>query len=112
MQTRTQPGRFSTNTRRFLEWFAVLALVAYGLQITALDHWPDHSPAEAYTASHAAHCHGAASGCSDSSDFPGTLAPVALSAIPPVFVLGNLPQHSAAPANPFLDAPRQPPRAA
>ena len=74
----------SPNLRLFILWSARLALMAFVFQTAAIDHWrPDPEHRFNGGALHAAHCHGNASQCADSSSLVGTLDLVALTPLPP-----------------------------
>jgi hypothetical protein len=107
--------RLSYSSRRFLLWTARLALVAYLVQIIAIDHW--HRPPSEITgiegsSAHVSHCHGAGD-CSDS----GAVAGPALSGqgtlpVPPASLTVIARETDRLPASHYTETLLQPPRAA
>jgi hypothetical protein len=107
--------RLSHSRHRFLLWTARLALVAYLVQIIAIDHWHRH-PGEITgvegSSAHVSHCHGAGD-CSDS----GAVAAPALSGqgtlpVPPVTLAILAAEIDHLPKSAFAETLLQPPRAA
>jgi hypothetical protein len=107
--------RLSHSSRRFLLWTARLALVAYLVQIIAIDHWHRHSGeivGVEGSAAHVSHCHGAG----DCSDSGASVAP-ALSGrgtlpVPPVTLTVLAAETDHRPKSTFTETLLQPPRAA
>jgi hypothetical protein len=107
--------RPSPSIRKFLLWTARLALVAYLVQLVAIDHWHTH-PGEVYgiegTAAHAAHCHGAG----DCSDGGAAAAPALLGRaslpVPPAPTALPAVEGAVTPDAAYAETPLQPPRAA
>ena len=92
---------------------ARLALLALIFQLSALGHWslgPIHAdPGD--VATHAAHCHGAVSGCAGDSSFTGSLASISLSPLPPDGAAAEASFSALMPADAFHPALTDPPRA-
>lgn len=101
-------------SRTFLLWTARLALLAYLLQIMAIDHWHVH-PTDMVgvegSVAHAAHCHGAGD-CSDGGA-AATLAvsDVATMPLPPSASWIATAGLERLPAAAFIETPYRPPRA-
>jgi hypothetical protein len=62
-------------------------------------------------AAHAAHCHGAVSGCAGESSFTGSIAEAALTPLPPEPATAAVSLSSLKPADAFQPALTDPPRA-
>jgi hypothetical protein len=107
--------RLSPSTRRFLLWTARVALLAYLVQIIAVDHWHRH-PSDLFgvegSSAHVAHCHGSGD-CSDG----GTLSSPGLSEsatlpLPPSPMSAIAPDRNHTPGAAYSETLLQPPRAA
>ena len=107
--------RLTPKVRCFLLWTARMALIAYLVQIGAIDHWHTH-PADIFggegTSAHASHCHGGGD-CSDG----GAVVSPALSEhatlpLPPSSTALLATEPVTVPAAAFAETLLQPPRAA
>jgi hypothetical protein len=106
----------SRRTRFFLLWTARLALVAYLVQLVAIDHWHTHiadvTGIEG-TSSHVEHCHGAGD-CSSSGGATALAsnAPATTLTLPGQTTLRFDHAASLTPEAAFISPPSEPPRAA
>jgi hypothetical protein len=105
----------SRRTRFFLLWTARLALVAYLVQLSAIDHWHSHFGdvvGVEGSAAHVQHCHGAGDCSSEGGPALSVYSqPATLPA--PAGVSFNLPQLSElTPQSAFITPPSEPPQAA
>jgi hypothetical protein len=107
--------RLSKRSRNFLLWTARLALVAYLVQLIAIDHWHTH-PGEIAgvedSSAHAAHCHGAGD-CSDGGGSTATIvSDAARLPVPPAPLRLSHETTAFMPGDIFIAMPYEPPRAA
>lgn len=105
----------SRRTRTFLLWGARLALVAYLVQLSAIDHWHTHITdvvGVEGSSAHVQHCHGAG----DCSDGGGALIPadavLATRQLPPMTTFGVAAASQLTPQAAFIAPPSEPPRSA
>lgn len=102
----------SCRTRTYLLWTARLALVAFVIQLAAVDHWHSDLSGVEGSPAHAEHCHGAGD-CST-----GGGAAIALSAQPAplprsaALTVGLESPTTIAPQTVFFTPPSEPPQAA
>ena len=105
----------SRRTRAFLLWATRLALVAFLVQLSAVDHWNTHFGNVAGvegSSAHVAHCHGAGD-CSTSGE--STLAVNAQPMVLPQSAILTLRLKDSATLSPraaFITPPFEPPQAA
>jgi hypothetical protein len=105
----------SRRTRFFLLWTARLALVAFVVQLSAVDHWHTHAGdivGIEGSSAHVEHCHGA-SDCSTSGSaaLTANAEPTTLP-VPTYVSFGLEAATSLAPQAAFISPPGEPPRAA
>jgi hypothetical protein len=104
----------SRRTRFFLLWTARLALVAFIVQLSAVDHWHPHFGnvlGVEGSSAHVEHCH-AAGDCSTggSAALTANAEPMSLP-LPPVVSFGIEASTLLAPQAAFISPPGEPPRA-
>ena len=104
----------SRRTRFFLLWTARLALVAFIVQLSAVDHWHPHFGnvlGVEGSSAHVEHCH-AAGDCSTggSAALTAHAEPMSLP-LPPVVSFGIEASTLLAPQAAFISPPGEPPRA-
>ncbi len=101
----------SRRSRFWLQWLARLAILAYVFQMSAVDHWHANIvPNPGAAASHSAHCHADASGCTEVSGLTGTWIEAPMTPLPPATVRGDAPRESLTLVEAVISAPDQPPR--
>jgi L-alanine-DL-glutamate epimerase-like enolase superfamily enzyme len=108
--------RLSPRNRRFVLWVAKLALVAYIVQIMAVDHWQvdvSHITGVEGTASHAHHCHGGGDCSSGGGGAVSTaLTTAAQTPLPPAPTIADVVSSERIPASVIPSIPFEPPQAA
>jgi hypothetical protein len=102
-------------TRAFLLWTARLALLAYLVQIMAIDHWHAHTVdiiGLEGSSAHVAHCHGGGGDCADGGGAAtSAVSDVATIPLPPSVAWIEAAGQDRLPAAAFIETPYRPPRA-
>ena len=101
-------------TRSFLLWSARLALLAYLVQIMAIDHWHAHTVdilGVEGSAMHVAHCHGGGDCADGGGAATSAVSDVATIPLPPSPALISTPSQVRLPAAAFIETPYRPPQA-